>query len=194
LADIVELRAEQRRRRAAHDQMALGIGVSMYVEVTTPMIDPELATVTVTEAGTAVVTVGTAPQGQGHATSWAMLVSGALGIPLDAVLVCHGDTDAARSGNGTLGSRSLQTWGMAIHGATAEVARRGRLVAAKVLEADEGDIVLDADQGRFQVAGSPDIAVTWAEVAAAAMTGWWPPSSSSRQKAPHSLLEPIWRS
>jgi carbon-monoxide dehydrogenase large subunit len=48
--------------------------------------------------------------------------------------------------------------------AAGTVVERGRELAARLLEADPADVVLDA--GRFHVAGTPSIGRTWAEVAA----------------------------
>ena len=73
-----ELRAEQARRRAAGDPIALGIGVSTYVEVTTgPYAGSEVGWVEVRPGGDAgvevVVGTGASPHGQGLATALAML-------------------------------------------------------------------------------------------------------------------------
>ena len=43
--------------------------------------------------GAATVFTGTSPHGQGHDTSWSMIASSELGIPMDRIDVVHGDTD-----------------------------------------------------------------------------------------------------
>jgi carbon-monoxide dehydrogenase large subunit len=160
-----DLRKEQARRRDAGDVRQLGIGVSVYVEITNGVPGGEYAGVEVRENGTAVVRTGTSPHGQGHVTSWAMLVSEALGIPIDAIEVVHGDTDVVPRGVGTFGSRSLQVGGVAAHQAAVQVVDKARQLAAKLLEADPADVVLDKVGQRFHVAGTPAVAKSWGELA-----------------------------
>jgi carbon-monoxide dehydrogenase large subunit len=163
-----ELRVEQRRRRAAESPIRLGIGVSAYVEVTAPPgSTSEVGSVQVLADGSARVLTGTSPHGQGHVTSWSMLVNSQLGIPLDRVDVVHGDTDLVPVGVGTFGSRSLQIGGTAVFQAAGEVAELGRATAARLLEASVHDVVLDTNEGRFHVVGSPSIGFTWCELLAA---------------------------
>jgi carbon-monoxide dehydrogenase large subunit len=173
-----ELRAEQRRRREQDATLALGIGVSTYVEVTAaPSGGSEFARVEVrpgldTGAGIdsvdIVVATGSSPHGQGLATAFAMLAADELGVALERVRVLHGDTDAVPRGGGTMGSRSVQLGGSAVRGAALGVIQQARKVAADLLEAAVNDVVHDAAAGTFQVSGTPAVARTWAEVAAAA--------------------------
>lgn len=160
-----ELRKEQARRRHAGEVRQLGIGLSVYVEITNGVPGGEYGAVEVRENGTAVVRTGTSPHGQGHVTSWAMLVSDALGIPVDAIEVVHGDTDVVPRGVGTFGSRSLQVGGVAAHQAAGQVVAKARELAAKLLEADAADVVLDKVGQRFHVAGTPAVAKSWSELA-----------------------------
>jgi carbon-monoxide dehydrogenase large subunit len=161
-----DLRAEQARRRVDGGTKQLGVGLSCYVEITNAMREPEFGGVEVLPDGRAIARTGTSAHGQGHATSFAMLVSDRTGIPMDAIEVRHGDTDDVPRGNGTGGSRSLQVGGSALVGATDLLVERAREVAAGMLEANPDDLVLDAALGRFHVAGTPSIARTWADVAA----------------------------
>jgi carbon-monoxide dehydrogenase large subunit len=165
-----DLRAEQARRREAGEPVQLGIGVSTYVEITAGPnpVSAEHATVEVLADGSARVLTGTSPHGQGHATSWAMLASDALGIPLDRIEVVHGDTDVIPTGVGTFGSRSLQVGGSAVYTAAGQVVDRARELAAGLLEAAADDVVLDTDAGAFHVAGTPSVSVPWTDVVAAA--------------------------
>ncbi len=70
------------------------------------------------------------------------------------------------TGGGTGGSRSLQLGGSAVAGAADAVLAAGRALAAQLLEASEGDIVV-TDGGRLGVAGVPARALSWAELATA---------------------------
>jgi carbon-monoxide dehydrogenase large subunit len=168
-AGYAELRAEQTRRRESGDPVQLGIGVSAYVEITGGVPPTsEAAKVEVSDDGNFVVYTGTSPHGQGHVTAWSMLAAEELGVPLDQIEVRWGDTDLVPSGGGTMGSRSLQQGGAAVQKASIELVAAARDVAAKLLEANADDVVLDKDRGAFHVAGTPAVGKTWAEVAVAA--------------------------
>ena len=161
-----ELRAEQARRRAANDPIAMGIGVSSYVEVTAPVgLHVEFGATEIHDDGTASVFAGTSVHGQGHHTAFAMLASEVLGIPMDQITLVNSDTDRVPRGTGTLGSRSLQTAGSAIFVASNEVLSRGQRIAAHLLEAAAEDIV--AEGGSLHVAGTPSKSISWAELAVA---------------------------
>jgi carbon-monoxide dehydrogenase large subunit len=167
-----ELRAEQRRRRAAGDPSRLGIGVIAYVESTAAGPGMEFATVTFDPVGARVtVATGSLPHGQGHDTTWAMIAADLLGVAMDDVDVVHGDTDRVPAGLGSYASRSVQLAGSAVHRACEAVVARGRELAADLLEASADDVVLDRERGCFHVAGAPARAVDWATVAATADGG-----------------------
>jgi carbon-monoxide dehydrogenase large subunit len=167
-AGYEHLRKEQADRRAVGDPVQMGIGVSVYVEVTAgPKASSEVAKVEITPEGGARVFTGTSPHGQGHETSWSMLVHDELGIPMERVEVIHGDTDVVPVGGGTAGSRSLQVGGSAVHQASVELVELARQQAAEALEANPADVVLDKAAGRFHVAGTLAAGRTWQELAAA---------------------------
>ena len=167
-ADYAGLRAEQARRREGGGARQLGIGLSVYVEITNGVPGGEYAGLEVRVDGSAVVRSGTSPHGQGHATAWAMLASDRLGIPMERIEMVFNDTDLVRSGVGTFGSRSLQVGGMAVDQAAVVVLDRARRLLAELLEADPADVVVDASTGRLHVAGSPTAGRSWAELAAVA--------------------------
>jgi carbon-monoxide dehydrogenase large subunit len=165
-----ELREEQRRRREAGDAVQLGIGVSTYVEVCGGGIvyskqSGETASVRLTPTGGAEVLAPTSAYGQGHVTSWSQIVAGTLGIPVEEVTVQQGDTTRVPHGYDSYGSRSLVVGGTAVHAAAERVVERAREVAARLLEADAGD--LDFADGRFSVRGVPGAEKTIGEVALA---------------------------
>jgi aerobic carbon-monoxide dehydrogenase large subunit len=169
VAGYADLRAEQARRRQRGDARQLGIGVSVYVEITGG-VEPfgEHARIEVVDDGSAKVYTGTSPHGQGHITAWSMLAHEQTGIPMDQIDVIWGDTDLVPKGMGTMGSRSLQQGGAAVWNAAGELVDTARKLAAKLLEADEADVVLDKDLAAFHVAGTPSVTRTWAELAVAA--------------------------
>jgi carbon-monoxide dehydrogenase large subunit len=162
-AGYADLRAEQAARRERGDAVQLGIGVSAYVEITAGGMFAEDASVEVHADGTVTVFTGTSPHGQGHATAWAMLASEHLGIPIEKITVKHGDTDLVPRGGGTMGSRSLQTGGVAVYQAAGELVELAKQRAAELLEANVDD--LEVVEGRVAVKGT-DAGVTLADLAA----------------------------
>ena len=166
-SDYAALRAEQAKRRASGDVKQIGIGVSVYVEITGGVGNGESAKVEVTEDGRAIVYTGTSPHGQGHDTAWSMLVQEQTGIPMDRVELVWGDTDLVPIGTGTMGSRSLQQGGNAVFQVAGTLTEKAKAVAARLLEANEADVVLDKGRGVFHVAGTPAMSRSWADLAAA---------------------------
>ncbi|WP_446664120.1 xanthine dehydrogenase family protein molybdopterin-binding subunit [Flexivirga sp. B27] len=167
IADYDKLREDQAGRRERGDVIQLGVGVSVYVEVTAPGGGSEFGSVTVRDDGTVTVSSGTSAHGQGHATAFSMLVSDALGIPMDKITYVQSDTAVVPRGGGTGGSRSLQLGGSAVASAAADVREQARRRAASLLEASVDDIVL-TEEGTFGVSGVPTSTVSWQEVARAA--------------------------
>jgi carbon-monoxide dehydrogenase large subunit len=180
MVDYQSLRAEQSRRRSAGETKLLGIGLSSYVEMCG--LAPsrvlaslnytaggwEAATVRMLPTGKAEVVTGTSPHGQGHVTSWSMIVADQLGMSPDDVEVLHSDTAIAPSGMDTYGSRSLSVGGTAVYLATERLIEKARAIAAHQLEAAPED--LDFSGGAFSVKGAPDRSMPLAAVAFEAFT------------------------
>ena len=167
VAGYTALRAEQAARRASGDVKQLGIGVSTYVEVTAGGLFQEYGAIEINPDGSATATVGTSAHGQGHETSFSMIVQELLGIPMDQVTIVQSDTGLVPRGQGTMGSRSLQIGGSALYKASEEVLAKAKTLAAHLLEANVDDIVLMEGSG-LGVAGVPASALSWPELAAAA--------------------------
>jgi carbon-monoxide dehydrogenase large subunit len=163
IADVDGARAEQRRRREAGDVRQLGIGIAVYVEIT-GFGGSEFGSVQIDADGGATVMAGTSAHGQGHATSFSMIVADQLGIPMDRIRYVQSDTALVRSGGGTGGSRSLQLGGNAVGKAAAEVHDKALQIAATMLETDAVDVVIDGDA--FVVRGVPAARVEWPALAA----------------------------
>ena len=156
----------------------------------------EYGAVEVHADGTVTVRVGTSAHGQGHATAFAMLVADRLGIPMEAVRFVQSDTALVPSGGGTGGSRSLQLGGSAVARAAEAVLAAGPALAAQLLEASAGDIVV-TDDGRLGVAGVPARALSWAELAVAGGEARATPlagrAATSPRPGPRSPSAPTWR-
>ena len=166
-SDYAGWRAKQKAARASGAVKQLGIGVSVYVEITGGVGNGESAKVEIQDNGHALIYTGTSPHGQGHATAWAMLASEQTGIPIENIELVWGDTDLVPVGTGTMGSRSLQQGGNAVFAVSAELVNKAKTVAARLLEANEADIVLDKDAAAFHVAGTPSLTKTWSDLAKA---------------------------
>ena len=165
IAGYDQLRSEQRARRGRGDVRQLGIGVCAYIKVTAGGgWAEEYGRVEVQRDGTVTTSVGTSAQGQGHETTYAMIVSELLGVPIDEVRVIQSDTALVPRGHGTVASRSMQIAGSALHQAGQEVLRQAKNLAARLLEARPEDIVTFGD-GTVGVAGVPTKALRWAELA-----------------------------
>jgi aerobic carbon-monoxide dehydrogenase large subunit len=164
-AGYEELRKEQASRRENGTTRQLGIGICAYVEVTNGISETEFGAVEITAGGEAVIKTGSLSQGQGHETTFAMIASERLGIPIEKITVLKGDTDVVARGTGTYGSKSTQIGGVAAGKASEEVVEIAKRLAAEELEASLEDMVLDLDAGRFHVAGSPQAALSWSDLA-----------------------------
>jgi carbon-monoxide dehydrogenase large subunit len=125
----------------------------------------EAASMRIGPDGAVRVALGTHNHGQGHATTFAQIVSSRLGMPVDMIEVVEGDTGEVPQGPGTFGSRSIAIGGSAVHRAADKIVAKGRQIAAHLLEAAPGDI--DFADGSFTVTGT-DRRVPFNEVAQAA--------------------------
>jgi aerobic carbon-monoxide dehydrogenase large subunit len=169
-ADYDALRAAQAGRREAGDPVALGIGIATYVEITAAAGGGEFGAVEF-DTGRIRVRSGSTPTGQGHDTTWAMIVADRTGVALEDVDVIHGDTEQIPRGGLTVGSRSVQLGGAAIAKACDTLVELGRDAAADLLEASVDDVVFDREAARFHVTGAPARGVGWPDLAAAAGAG-----------------------
>ncbi len=159
-ADYAGLRKQQADLRK--QGRYLGIGLASYVEICG--FGPwESATIRIEPSGAATVYSGIMPQGQGQETTFAQIISDRLGVPFDQITVQFGDTATAPQGNGTMGSRGLAVGGGAVMISVDKIQDKSRLIAANVLEVSTDDI--EFSEGKFRVKGTPDRAMTLAEIA-----------------------------
>ncbi len=180
MADYQGLRARQQQRRDAGDPKQLGIGLCTYVEICGLAPSRALgglnygaggwehAVVRFLPTGKVEVVSGSTPHGQGHETSWSMIVADRLGVDPADVTVLHSDTAISPLGLDTYGSRSLAVGGVAISMACDKVVDKAREIAAHQLEANPDDLEFTA--GAFTVKGSPDKTMPIQAVAFGAFT------------------------
>src|SRR5579859_1913223 len=174
--DYAGLRREQAEKRAKGELM--GIGICTFTEIVgagpsntfdilgIKMFDS--AEIRVHPTGSAIVRIGVQSQGQGHETTFAQIVAEELGLPVDNIVVEHGDTDTAPYGLGTYASRSTPTAGAATAMAARKIREKAKHIAAHLLEASPDDI--EWVNYQFQVKGAPGRFKTMADVAFAAYT------------------------
>jgi carbon-monoxide dehydrogenase large subunit len=200
IAGYEALRAEQARRRAAGSTKHLGIGISSYFEMCG--LAPsrvlaslnygaggwEAATVRVLPTNKVQVVTGASPHGQGHETSWSMIVAEKLGVAPEDVDVLHSDTAISPLGLDTYGSRSLAVGGIAIDKALDKVLDKARAIAAHQLECAEED--LEFEVGTFRVKGSPDKELPLAAIAFAAFTAHNLPDGMEPNLEAHTTYDP----
>src|SRR5258708_3033922 len=125
----------------------------------------ESAQVRVAPDGSITAYLGTHNHGQGHATTYAQILSAQLGVPMERIAIVEGDTAAVPVGTGTFGSRSIAVGGSALQVAGQKIIKKGRRIAAHLLEAAANDI--EFRDGSFVVVGT-DRKVSFQAVAGAA--------------------------
>ena len=171
-ADMAKKKAEAKKRGKL-----LGVGLSTYIEVCGVAPSKwigavgegwgaamwESANIRVHLTGKTVVTVGTQPQGQGHETTYAQIISHELGIPMEDIVVQHSDTQGTPFGYGSYGSRTSNVGTGAAIKAAGKIREKARRYAAHMLEANPEDI--EVDGASYRVKGSPDKVKTIQEIA-----------------------------
>ena len=103
-------------------------------------------------SGTLTIVAGTHNHGQGHATTYAQLVSDWLGVPFESIRLVQGDTDMVSFGRGTYASRSAMLGGSALKGAADAILEKAKPLAAHMMEVSPQDISFA--EGNFTVTGT----------------------------------------
>ena len=168
--DIVDYKARRAEQEAARAEGRLyGIGISTYGEIcafgpspATPAGGWESASVNVEATGKVAVMTGISPHGQGEETSFAQLTADALGIPMDDIVVVHGDTAKVHYGIGTFGSRGISIGGSALHLALQDVVAKATKYAAHMMGVDAETVTFEG--GVFS-SEATDSTLTLADVA-----------------------------
>jgi aerobic carbon-monoxide dehydrogenase large subunit len=136
-----DLRKEQAEARKQGKLM--GIGISTYGEICAmgpsiamPAGGWESATVKIEPSGKVTVLTGASPHGQGEETTFAQIVSDELGVPMDDVIVVHGDTATVQYGIGTFGSRGTAVGGTALYYALQDLKAKLKQFGGMLLESE----------------------------------------------------------
>ena len=130
-------------RRAATEKKGKlrGIGIATVIENTGAGMYPkdEVELVVGKDGDVTAYTVAKS-QGQGHETTFAMMVGKALGIPAERVKVEQNPTDRALIGNHTGGSRSMVGAGTVCHIAAEKLVQHGTSLAAEALGVEPSQV------------------------------------------------------
>lgn len=122
--------------------------------------------VRVGQDGQVLVYHGESDMGQGQKTTFAQIVAERLGVPLEMVTVAPVDTDISPFGCGSFATRGTVMGGNGVLAAANEAFKQLAETAAKILEADVGDV--RCREGMFFVVGSANLSLPFYEVAAQA--------------------------
>ncbi len=162
---------ELRRRQQGLRQRGryLGVGIGCYVEGT-GVGSFEGARVRIDTSGQLIIATGATGHGQGHETVFAQIAADLWGVTPDKVSLVEGDTASIPFGCGTFGSRSTVNVGSAIYGASARLKEKVVRLAAHILEANPDD--LELGDGKVFIRGLPQRALSFSELARAAVPGW----------------------
>ncbi|MGH9163814.1 MAG: xanthine dehydrogenase family protein molybdopterin-binding subunit, partial [Vicinamibacteraceae bacterium] len=153
----------------------LGIGFSTYLEACglapSAVVGSlgaqagqwESALVRVMPTGKVEVFTGSHSHGQGHETAFAQIVADELQIPLEDIVIVHGDTGKVPFGWGSYGSRSAAVGASALKMALDKIKDKAKHIAAHLLEAAPEDVELAG--GNLHVKGVPERAKSFFDVA-----------------------------
>ncbi len=158
--DLEALTEDVAARRRAGELVGLGIGFFVEKSGLGPY---EGAKVAIDTAGSVTVTTGASSVGQGVDTVLSQVVADTLHVPLDAVRVVRGQTEAFGYGRGAFAERLSVMAGSASLRAAEAVRAKALDVAAQRLEISPDD--LELVDGVVRVVGSPGTRLTLGEIA-----------------------------
>jgi carbon-monoxide dehydrogenase large subunit len=164
LLDYEGFRREQVEAR--HSGRYLGVGLSTYVEPSTPGFGgyaSEGATIRIEPSGKINVYIAGGSTGNSIETTVVQLAADALGADIEDVATIQGDTAVTGFGAGAAGSRSGSMTAGAIRQTAAILRERICTIAAHRLEASPDDIELV--RSRASVRGTPSIGISLGDLA-----------------------------
>lgn len=145
---------EKRRAEAAKRGRLRGRGMSSYIESSAAggFAPYDQAVIEWDAEGGVTLRVASHNHGQGHLTTYAQIVSRALGIEMESIRLKTAEADRVITGNPTGGSRSVLGMGSALLWASQESVEKGLALAAEDLETAAADI--EFAEGRYRVKGT----------------------------------------
>lgn len=131
-------------RYVAQDAVDL---IEVNYESADNVADPEKAleegSVRVEATGKVTIMSGASPHGQDGETAYAQMAADHLGIPMDDIVVIHGDTAKVHFGVGTFGSRGMAIGGTAVHLALEDIVSKASKYAAHMTGVSADSITFD---------------------------------------------------
>jgi carbon-monoxide dehydrogenase large subunit len=193
LADWPNLLKERDAARKAG--RLFGIGLSTYVEICAlgpskgmPAGGWEWGCVRIEISGKVTVITGVTPHGQGQETSFAQIAADRLGVPIEDIVVLHGDTATAHFGRDTYGSRGTAVGGSAIVMSIDKIIEKTKTLAAALLKSTPDKI--EFADGKFFVTGEAKDALGWSQLASEAYVAKNLPSGLEPGLEASSFFEP----
>src|SRR4029077_11633787 len=131
-----------------------GRGIATYIEMTAPggFAAYDQAHITWEDDGGVTLRTASHNHGQSHETTFAQIVSGVLGIPMDKIRLRTAEPDFDMTANPTGGSRTLHGLGSAMFSASQEIVKNGMALAAEALESAQTD--LEFSSGLYKIKGT----------------------------------------
>ncbi|MEK7372644.1 MAG: molybdopterin cofactor-binding domain-containing protein, partial [candidate division NC10 bacterium] len=128
-----------------------GIGLCCFLEVAGGILD-ETVDLRFEDDGQVTLRTGVQAIGQGHLSTFPLLVARKLGVDASAVRLIQGDSDEVPVGTPSVASRSMMMAGSAAALACDAAIEKGRRIAARLFEAAPFDV--EFRDGRFRVSGT----------------------------------------
>ena len=144
----------ERKRKSEESGKLRGRGIATYIEATASggFAPYDQAHVTWDDDGGVTLRTASHNHGQSHETTFAQIVSGALGIPMEKVRLRTAEPGFDLVSNPTGGSRTLHGLGSAMFFASQEIVKMGMELAAEDLESAQAD--LEFSSGVYGIKGT----------------------------------------
>jgi carbon-monoxide dehydrogenase large subunit len=144
----------EREKQSRSKGRIRGRGMATYIEMTAPggFAPYDQAHITWEDDGGVTLRTASHNHGQSHETTFAQIVSGVLGIPMDRIRLRTAEADYDLNANPTGGSRTLHGLGSAMLWASQEIVKNGMALAAEELESAEADI--EFVSGSYRIKGT----------------------------------------
>ena len=144
----------QREKHSKAKGRLRGRGIATYIEMSAPggFAPYDQAHITWEDDGSVTLRTASHNHGQSHETTFAQIVSGVLGIPMERIRLRTAEPDFNLTANPTGGSRTLHGLGSAMLLASQEIVKNGMALAAEALESAEAD--LEFSTGLYKIKGT----------------------------------------
>ncbi len=130
---------QDRKKESLQKNKYRGIGISTYIEACGGG-GPEYSSIKIGGNGNIEIKIGTQSNGQGHATSYAQIVSEVLDVNINEITILQGNTLEIPKGSGTGGSRSMPVGGNALYLGAKKLLENTKIALAKNLNTKPDNI------------------------------------------------------